>query len=72
MRLSKNCPGEYRKMVEFVLIPKNGGIRASTGKGSNLCEYQKMAESRSVPKKVESVRVSKNCPGEYEKIVESV
>ena len=72
-RVSKNCPGEYRKRVESVRVTKHGRIRASTGKsynpseyrktvrvstgkGLNLCEYRQM---------VESVRVSKNCPGEY-------
>ena len=92
-------------MVESVLLPKNGGIRASTGKGSNLREYRKIVESGRVPgknriaasieklsgrvpekgricvttqkwwnpgeyrDKVESLRVSKNCPDEYRKMV---
>ena len=41
VRIPKNCPGEYRKMVESVLVPeksqtnvstKNGWIRANTEK----------------------------------------
>ena len=32
VRLSKNCPREYRKMVESVSVPKNGRIRTNTGK----------------------------------------
>ena len=31
MRISKNCPGEFRKRVESVRVAKNGRIRASTG-----------------------------------------
>ena len=40
----------------FGLVPEKGRICVSTEKWSNPGEYQE---------KVESVRVSKNCPGEY-------
>ena len=43
-------------------VPKNGRIRISTGKWKDSGEYRD---------KVESVRVSKNCPNEYRKMVES-
>ena len=32
VRVSKNCWGEYRKMVESVSVPKNGKIPATTSK----------------------------------------
>ena len=32
VRISKNCLDAYQKMVEAVCVPKNGRIRASTGK----------------------------------------
>ena len=32
VRVTKSCPHEYRKRVESVGVPKNGRIRASTGK----------------------------------------
>ena len=32
VRVSKNCPGEYLKTVEYVGVPTNGIIRVSTGK----------------------------------------
>ena len=54
-------PCEYRKIV-----------RMSTRKGSNEWEYRKMVEFMRVPGKAESVRVSKNCSGEYRKRVKSV
>ena len=99
-------PGQYSEKVESVRVSKN--CPEEYRKGSNLCEYQKMEESGSVPgkgriptsveklsprvpekgrlcvriekwhnpgqnrQKVESVRVSKNCPGEYRKRVDSV
>ena len=44
-------------------VPKNGRISVSTGKLLNPGEYRE---------KVESVRVSENCPDEYRKMVESV
>ena len=31
VRVSKNCPGEYWIRVESLLVPKIGGIWASTG-----------------------------------------
>ena len=67
-------------MVESGRVPGKGRIRASTGKRQNPCEFQKtfpystekgstLLEYR---KKVESVRVSRNCPDEYRNRVESV
>ena len=44
-------------------VPKKGRISGSTEKWYNPGEYRE---------KVESVRVSKNCPDEYRKRVESV
>ena len=32
VRVSKTFPDEYQKMVKSMWVPKNGGIRASTGK----------------------------------------
>ena len=58
------------KKVEFVRVSKN--VRASTEKESNECKYRKMAESGRDWEKVESVRVPKNCPGEYRETVDSV
>ena len=43
-------PYDYRKT-----------IRVSTGKWSNQCEQRKIVESGQYRKKVESVRLSKNC-----------
>ena len=51
----------YRKMVKFGRVSGKGRIHASIKNWS-----------RRIPEKVESVRVSKNCPGEYRKRVESV
>ena len=76
--MSNQC--EYRKIVVSGRVPGNGRIRASieelsrrlpkkgrinvsTEKWKNLGEYRE---------KGESVRVSKNCPDEYRKRVESV
>ena len=44
-------------------VPEKGRMSVSTEKWKNRGEYQE---------KVESVRVSKNCPGEYRKGVEWV
>ena len=44
-------------------LPKMGGINVTTGKSLNPSEYRE---------NVESVRVSKNFPGEYRKRVECV
>ena len=44
-------------------VSKNGRMSVSTGKFLNTGEYRE---------KVESVRVPKNCPDEYRKMVESV
>ena len=32
VRVSKNCPGESQKRVEYVGVPKNGIILVNTGK----------------------------------------
>ena len=68
-------------MLESVLVPGKGRIRASIEKLSRR-EYQKRVESVTVLKnginpgeyreKVDPVRVWKNCPDEYRKRVESV
>ena len=44
-------------------VPKNGRLNVSTEKWSNPGKYRE---------KEEFVRVSKNCPDEYRKMVESV
>ena len=41
--------GEHRKKVKSERVFKT--VSANTGKGSNLCEYQKMIESGRVPRK---------------------
>ena len=52
MRVSKNCPDEYRNRVESVCVLKNGRIEMSTGKWLNLCKYRKTAESGTLPGKI--------------------
>ena len=47
----------------FRLVRKNGRMSVSTGTLLNPGEYRE---------KVESVRVPKNCPDQYVKMVESV
>ena len=54
-------PCEYRKTFP-----------ASNEKWSNLSEYREMLNPGEYREKVESVRVSKNCPEEYRKMLESV
>ena len=49
LRVSKHYPGEYRKRVESVWVPKTDGIRASTGKGRIPTSIEKL--SRRVPEK---------------------
>ena len=44
-------------------VPKNGRIYVSTEKLYNMGEYRE---------KVESVRVAKNCPGDFQKMVKFV
>ena len=63
---SRYSPGFYHFLVLTQIRPFSKyrqSAPGSTGKGSNLCEYRKI---------IESVRVSKNCPGEYRKRVESM
>ena len=57
--------GRIRASIEKVSrrVPEKGRMRVSTEKWKNLGDYQEM---------VESVRVSKKCPDEYQKRVESV
>ena len=58
VQVSKNCPNQYRKMVEPVSVPENDRIRTSTGEmvesvrvPKNFSnEHRKMVESGSVPK----------------------
>ena len=49
MRVPKNCPGDYRKIVESVRVPGIGRIRESAEKLSGQ-----------LPEKVESLGVPKN------------
>ena len=64
---SRRVPGKdrIRASIEKLLwgVPKKGRIWVSTKKWWNPGEYRE---------KVESLRVSKNCPGEYRKTIESV
>ena len=39
VRVPRNFPDEYRKMVESGSVPENDRIRVSTGKRLNPCEY---------------------------------
>ena len=59
-------------MVESGRVPGTGRIRASTGKGSNLCEYQKLVETGLVPGKGRIHESIEKFPGEYLQRVESV
>ena len=72
MRVSKNFPDEYLKMVESVSILKNGRIRETLGKGRIGASTEKL--SRRAPKKGRiSVGAGKWWnPGEYSEKVESV
>ena len=56
MRLSKNCPNEYRKMVESGSVPEmidSGEYREKVESvrlpKNNQNQYQEMVESGSVP-----------------------
>ena len=67
-------------MIQSGRVPEKGRIRAiirkfvqtSTKKWKNKGQYWKMIESKRVPEKVESIRLPKNYPNQYRKIVESV
>ena len=71
---------EYRKKEESGRVPGNTRIRASIEKlyrrvlenGRMSVSTEKWLNPGEYREKVESVRVSKNCPGENEKRVESV
>ena len=39
VRVSNNCPNEYRKMVQSVWVPENGRIRESTGVDPQFCPF---------------------------------
>ena len=41
VRVPKNCPDQFEKMVEPMWVPKHCSIRATTGKSWNPCEYRK-------------------------------
>ena len=75
---SNQC--EYRKVVESSRVPVKGRIRASIDKVSRrvrengrmtVCT-EKWKNPGEYREKVESVRVSENCPGGYKKMVESM
>ena len=78
--LQKNYLDEYRKMVDSGRVPGKGGIRAVIEKLSRrvlkkgqICERsEKWWNPGEYREKVESLRVSKNCPDEYWKRIESV
>ena len=55
MRVPKNYPGEYRKMVESVRVPGIGRISESTEKFSG--RVPEKVESLSVPENGRTVRV---------------
>ena len=71
---------EYRKMTESGSVPGKDRIRASVEKLSQgvpekakICvTTQKWHHPGQCREKAKSVRVSKNCPGEYRKRVESL
>ena len=67
MAESGSVPGKgiIRTIVEKLSrgVPEKGRLRGSTQKWHHPGQYLE---------KVESVRVSKNCPGEYRKTVETV
>ena len=71
---------EHRKMVESKRVLGKARIRPSTeklferySKAGTICvSTQKWENAGEYREKVESVRVSKNCPEEYRKRVESV
>ena len=71
---------EYRKMVESGRLPGKGRIRSSTDKLSGQVPLNgrinvstaKWLNPGEYREKEKSVRVLKNCPDEYRKMVESV
>ena len=63
-------PASIKKVSGRVL--ENGRVSVSTEKGSNKSESRKIEASGRVPGKVETMRVSKNCLGEYRKWVKWV
>ena len=70
----------YRKIVESGRVPGKGGIHASTEKlsgrvpknGRISVSTRILLNPGEYREKVESVRVPKNCPDEYPKMVELV
>ena len=75
-KMSNLC--EYRKMASYGSVPGKGRIRASVEKafwrvpekGRTCVSNEKWRNRGQYGEKVESVRVSKNFPGEYWKKVE--
>ena len=71
---------EYRKVIESGRVSGKSGIRASTEKlflrvpKNDIIgvSTKKLLNPEEYREKVESVRVSENCPNEYRKMVESV
>ena len=80
VRVPKNYPYEYRKMVKSRRLLAKDGICASTEKLSGLVRKngrisvstEKLLNPGDYRQKMESVRVPKNYPYEYGKMVESV
>ena len=80
MRVSKHCDGEYRKRVESEREPGKERIRVSidklsrrvSKKGRICVSSENWQNPDQYKEKLESVRVSKNCPGDSRKRVESV
>ena len=80
MRIPKSYPIKYRKIVESGRVPGKGRIRASTEKlfgrvpknGRISVSIGKLWNHSEYWEKIESVRVPKNYPDEYRKMVESV
>ena len=80
IRVSKNFPGEYQKMVKSNRVPGKGRIPASIEKLSRgVPKKGRIYVSNEIwwnpgeyQEKAESQRVSKNSPGEYRKRVEYV
>ena len=66
---------EHQKIVESGRVPAKGGIRASAEKlsgpvrknGRISVSARKLLNPCDYPQKVESVRVAKYCPDQYEK-----
>ena len=62
VRVPRNFPGEYQKMVESGSVPENDRIRATIGKMENPCEYRETFRTCTQKWKI---------PGQYRKMRES-